>query len=353
VRDLKTLLLRKISAAAVMVIVWSGVARAQAPSTQPTTETTRRDFLAMIDRPRVPLAAKITPQGVQDGMARFRFTFDSEADQHIPGMLLVRSELETDSQHHPVVIVLHGTGGKKEEQIDTLLALAGKGFIAVAIDARYHGERGSQADYNAAIARAYADGKSHPLYYDEVWDMMRLIDYLQTRPDVDPHRIGMMGISKGGIETWLTAAADTRVSVAIPCISVQSFEWGLTHDGWHGRISTVQKGFNSVAKTEGITKPDSAFVQKFYDHLLPGIYTRFDGPQMLPLIAPRPLLVISGDKDPMNPVPGLQLCEQATRPAYAEHPERFSVLLQPNTAHAVKTDAHAAAVNWFVRWLMP
>jgi dienelactone hydrolase len=51
-----------------------------------------------------------------------------------------------------------------------------------------------------------------------VTDTIRAIDYLQTRPDVDPERIGMMGISMGGMNTWLTAAADPRVKVAVPCI---------------------------------------------------------------------------------------------------------------------------------------
>ena len=114
-------------------------------------------------------------------------------------------------------------------------------FIAVSIDGRYHGERGKPADYNAAIAKAFAQGGEHPMYYDTVWDVMRLIDYLQTRPDVDGKRIGLIGFSKGGIETWITSAIDTRVACSIPCIGVQSFAWALANDAWHARVGTVQK----------------------------------------------------------------------------------------------------------------
>jgi poly(3-hydroxybutyrate) depolymerase len=51
---------------------------------------------------------------------------------------------------------------------------------------------------------------------------MRLIDYLDTRADVDPQRIGIYGVSKGGIEAYLAAAVDPRIQVAVPCIAVES-----------------------------------------------------------------------------------------------------------------------------------
>jgi len=331
---------------------------ADVPASQPATsavsvQETRDAFLAIINRPRVDLAPQEMAHELNDGIAKFHFNYSSEANQRVPGILLAKQEVLKDAKRHPVVIVLHGTGGKKESVLDILTLLAAKDFIALAIDGRYHGERGTPADYNSAIAQAFEDGKSHPLYFDEVWDIMRLIDYLQSRPEVDPNRIGLMGISKGGIETWLTAAVDPRVSVAVPCISVQSFEWGLDNNAWPQRVSTFQKGFDAAAKSVGIDKPDAAFARKFYDRLLPGICTTFDGPRMLPLIAPRPLLVIAGDRDPRNPMPGLRLCETATRAAYdsAAAGEKFDVLVQPNTAHAVNQPAKAAAVAWFVKWM--
>src|SRR5205085_11830097 len=113
--------------------------------------------------------------------------------------------------------------------------LADKGFLAVAIDARYHGARTKagkgSTEYQQAILRAWREpGREHPFFFDTVWDVMRLIDYLQTRDDVDARRIGLTGISKGGIETYLAAAADVRIAAAVPCIGVQSFNWALEHD---------------------------------------------------------------------------------------------------------------------------
>src|SRR5262249_6471679 len=137
------------------------------------------------------------------------------------------------SGRSPVVIVLHGTGGNKEGQLPLVRELAAKGFVAVAIDGRYHGERTKagkgSAEYQEAILRAFREQREHPFFFDTVWDVMRLVDYLGTRDDVDPKRIGLIGFSKGGIETYLAAAVDERIAAAVPCIGVQSFRWAMEH----------------------------------------------------------------------------------------------------------------------------
>ena len=259
----------------------------------------------------------------------------------------------------PVVIAMHGTGGSKANMLALCRKLADAGFIAVAIDGRYHGERiksgKGTAQYNDAIARAWREPGEHPFYYDTVWDVMRLMDYLATRDDVDPARIGIIGISKGGIETYLAAAVDTRIAVAVPCIGVQSFRWALKHNDWQGRIGTIQPAFDSAAKDASVARPDSAFVKKFYDRVVPGIYSEFDGPAMLPLIAPRPLLVINSDSDDHTPLPGVLECAEAARKSYriAGAEDRFAVRIQEKTAHQVKPESERAAIDWFVRWLKP
>lgn len=330
-------------------------ARADAPAAAPSAEETRKAFLATLDRPRVDLAPEVKLMTTTGGISEFHFTYASEADQRVPGILLEKQSIASDGKRHPVVIALHGTGGNKEGNLGLLRRLAEKGFIGVAIDGRFHGERGNQADYNAAIANAFEHGGSHPLYYDTVWDLMRLVDYLQTRPDVDPARIGMIGFSKGGIETWLTAAADPRVAVAIPCIGVQSFEWALDNNAWPTRVGTFGKGFKAAAKSAGVEKPDAAFARKFYDRVLPGIYDKFDGPDMLPLIAPRPLMTINGEIDKLNPLPGLKLAADAARSAYAKQnaADMFVEVIEPATGHKVDAAATTGAVDWFVKWLKP
>jgi dienelactone hydrolase len=71
--------------------------------------------------------------------------------------------------------------------------------------------------------RAWREGPERPFLLDNVWDLLRLLDYLETRPDADMARVGMTGVSLGGMHTWLCAAADLRVAVAAPMIGIQNF----------------------------------------------------------------------------------------------------------------------------------
>ncbi len=315
---------------------------------------TRADFLHVIHHPAVAPAPQVTEWASTNGLVQSRFSYAADVQNRVPGILF-KSISATGRQ--PVVIALHGTGGSKADMTALCRKLATRGFIAVAIDGRYHGERKlgkGQTDYNDAMVRAWHGSGEHPFFYDTVWDVMRLVDYLQTRDDVDASRIGLIGISKGGVETYLAAAADPRITVAVPCIGMESFHWALAHDDWQGRIGTIQNAFDTIVKSEGITNPDSTFVKKFYDRVVPGIDSEFDGPQMLRLIAPRPLLLINSDSDNHTPLPGVEECMAAGEKAYTGNAkDHFAVIIQKNTAHQVKPDSERAAIEWFVKWLKP
>ena len=111
----------------------------------------------------------------------------------------------------------------------------------------------------------------------------------------------------------------------------------------------------AAAKEAGVETPDAEFVRRFYDRLIPGIYDIFDGPAMLPLISPRPLLVINGDSDDKTPVEGVRLAASAAEKAYrrADKPEQFKLIIQANTGHKVTADSMRQAEAWFVKWLKP
>lgn len=316
----------------------------------------RADFLKLIDHPRVPLAPKVEVLPTTNDLAQFHLSFASEKDQRVTGILMKR---ENSDGRRPVVIALHGTGGSKQNMLSLCRKLAAKGFIAVAIDGRYHGERanGSKGSvaYEQAIVRAWKDGGEHPFFFDTVWDVMRLVDYLQTRDDVDATRIGLIGISKGGIETYLTAAVDSRIAVSVPCIGVQSFRWALDNNLWQERLGTIPKAFETITNEAHLTEANAVFAKNFYDRVAPGIYSEFDGPALLPLIAPRPLLVINGDSDVRTPLPGLKECTDAAQIAYKSQnaEDRFVIRIQEHTGHQVSPDSERAAIDWFIRWLKP
>jgi dienelactone hydrolase len=263
---------------------------------------TRAAFLRVIDRPRAALKPELAELALVAGLNKYHLWFSSDGSERVPGYLLLPDPAKFKGRR-PVVIVLHGTGGTKDggEIANIVLKAAQAGFIGVAIDGRFHGERTQAgmgvAEYNAAIERTFETGEGHPFYYDTVWDVMRLIDYLVTRKDVDAARIGLTGISKGGIETYLTAAADPRVAAAVSYIGVQSFKWALDNGQWPARIATIQDGFNAAAQFAGKPARSVEFARAFYKRVVPGIDGPFDGPAMLSAIAPRPLLVINGDSD--------------------------------------------------------
>jgi dienelactone hydrolase len=326
----------------------------------------RAAFLRQLDRPRVPADPRaVKTETAADGTVTERLTIATEKKrgggiERVP-MVIVRP---ARPGRRPAVIVLHGTGGSKDGQREreTLSRLASKGIVAVAIDARYHGERaggvkGAEA-YNAAILaawRAPAAEQEHPFYFDTVWDLWRTVDYLLTRPDVDGKRLGMIGFSMGGIETWLAASVDERIKVAVPAISVQSFRWSLEHDQWQGRAKTIALAHEGAAKDLGEPAVNGRVCRALWNKVLPGILDQFDCPSMIRLFAPRPLLVLSGDQDPNNPLGGAKVAFAAAEEAYraAGAGDHLKIMLAAGVAHKVTDEQHQAALDWFVRWLKP
>ncbi len=328
----------------------------------------RADFFKLLDRPKVPL----DPRSREDrppvkGLISEHVDFASEAHpdgtmERVP-TLVVRPEGLQPGDRRPAVIVLHGTGGSKEGNRGWIERLAARGFVAIAIDGRFHGERagglaGTKA-YNDAVVAAWrskpGEAQAHPFFYDTCWDVWRTVDYLQSRGDVDPARIGVIGMSKGGIEAWLAGAADTRIKVAVPCIGVQSFRWGLEHDRWQARANTIREAHLVVAKDLGEAGISPRVCRELWGKILPGILDEFDGPSMLRLFAGRSLLILGGDRDPNCPLEGAEIAFASARDAFhkAGGDEHLEILIARDTGHAVTKEQEAAAVAWLVRWLGP
>ena len=320
-------------------------------------ERIRMSFLRMIDRPRVSLAPETQPRRDGSFYRAEQFTFASEAGERVPGIFLTSVAA---ADRRPVVILLHGTGSRKEEFLALMRTLADRGLASAAIDARHHGSRITSntdvdnAQYYAAMLSAYRTGKGRPYLYDTVWDVMRLIDYLETRSDVDPKRIGVMGISKGGTEAYLAAAVDPRIAAVVPVIGVQGFRWALDHDQWQPRVGTFAPAVDAAAREDG-AKVDAAFVRRFYDRVVPGIYGDYDAASMLTLIAPRPVLVINSDSDVRTPLAGVQEAVGTARRTYIRMnaEDKLGLYLQPNAGHVFTRVAELVMADWFVRWLAP
>jgi dienelactone hydrolase len=263
------------------------------------------------------------------------------------------------------MIVLHGTGGSKEAVKPWLDDFAQQGVVGMAIDARYHGERSGgkkgSAAYVEAITKAWKApaGKphEHPFYYDTVWDLWRLVDVLETDLGVDSKRIGMLGISMGGIQTWLAASVDDRVKVAAPLIGVQSFSWSLENDKWQGRANTIKAAHEAAAKDLGEPAVNKKVCRELWSKVVPGILDDFDCPNLLPLFAagkePRALFVANGDMDANCPVEGARIAIQAVEKAYAKAgaKDKLAVRVTKGVAHKVTDEDRKEAIAFCVKWL--
>jgi dienelactone hydrolase len=355
-------MIRRLSLLLIFLAV-PATAREPLPTYPPPAEV-KAAFLKLLDRPRVPLDPQVKDLGKDGTLTTEHFSIATErkadgAIERVAGLLYKQAGQEGK---RPAVLVLHGTGGTKEGQKDLLRDLANRGLIAVAIDGRYHGERAGGAKgttaYNDAITRAWrakpGEPQEHPFYYDTCWDIWRTADYLCGRPDVDPERLGIIGFSKGGIETWLAAAVDERFKVAVPAIAVQSFRWSLENGQWQGRAKTIQAAHAAAAHDLGEAEVNSRVCRELWGKVIPDILGRFDGPSMLRLFVGRRLLILNGEKDPNCPIEGARLAIAAAEDAFrqAGAADRLKVLIAPGVGHQVTKEQRAAAVAWLAEGLV-
>ncbi|MCC2670886.1 MAG: Dienelactone hydrolase family protein [Armatimonadetes bacterium] len=304
-------------------------------------------FRAAFERPRSPLAPEIVTSETRDGLVREKLLITSEPGTRVP-FVVVRAA--GDARPRPAVICLHGLGGNKEGMASYTDDLARRGFVGVAIDARYHGDRAG--DVQRAMGAAFRTGKEHPYLWDTVWDTWRVMDYLETRPDVDRGRIGVMGISLGGHTTWMVSA-DPRVKVAVPCIAVCSWRWQLEHEGYTQRVKNLSVAFDAVKAELGEKEVTPKVVAEAWRRWLPGIPEKFDCQDLLAAFAPKPLLILNGDSDPVAPLEGVKLAVTEIEGAYrrAGASDHLRVIIAEKSGHTVTTAQREALFEWLDRWL--
>ncbi|MBA4189693.1 MAG: alpha/beta hydrolase [Planctomycetaceae bacterium] len=321
-------------------------------------------LLKLLDRPKVPADVREEAKPVEKGgLAYTRWSFASEkkADgtvERVPVLMVAPTDRKGKL---PAMIALHGTGGNKDNVISWLEDFAKQGIIGIAIDARYHGGRSGGAKGSAAYVDAITQAwkapsdkpHEHPFYYDTVWDLWRLIDVLETHEAVDAKKIGMLGISMGGIQTWLAASVDDRVVVAVPLIGVQSFKWSLDNEKWQGRANTIKAAHEAAAKDLGEKAVNQRVCRELWSKVIPGILTDFDCPNLIRLFAGRALFIANGEKDPNCPIEGTKIAIAAAEEAFAKAGAKDKLVVRVNTgvAHAVTPDDRKEAIAFCAKWL--
>jgi dienelactone hydrolase len=330
----------------------SGCRATETPSLSPQW----RSFILEGRKP-AEMAPKVLESNVRDGKRVERVAFETEVGEKAIAVV-VRPEAGTERL--PAVIVQHWLGGTKDEfLIQTMIwQFASRGYLAIAIDGRYRGGRGTKT-LEEAVREALRTGKGRPWLADTVYDLIRTVDYLQTRPDVDPARIGMTGISEGGLETWMTAAADPRIAVAVPMIGVTRFDSVVADIGspdGQERIKLFRGALDEYARSLGEPTVNDHVFRAAWDRLLPGTLDRFDPIRLVPTIAPRPLLILNHEKDELIPLKGAEEVYSACEKRYGElnAADHVQLRISPGLRHAGQDLTELAALYaWFDRWLKP
>ncbi|WCJ29464.1 alpha/beta-Hydrolases superfamily protein [Euphorbia peplus] len=278
-------------------------------------------------------------------------TTEAGEQGRLPVLIL---SLKDANERRPAVVFLHSTNKCKEWLRPLLQAYASRGYVAIAIDSRYHGERATtKTTYRDALISSWKHGDTMPFIFDTAWDLIKLADYLTQREDIDPTRIGITGESLGGMHAWFGAAADTRYAVVVPIIGVQGFRWALDNDKWHGRVDSIRPLFEEAQKDSGKSAIDKDVVEKVWDRIAPGLASDFDAPYTIPAIAPRPLLILNGAEDPRCPLAGLEVPKSRAQKAYEEvkRHDYFEVVAEPEIGHQMTSSMVKKASDWFNRFL--
>jgi len=296
------------------------------------------------------------------------------SQQRIP-LLMARQHQATGPL--PVVFVLHGTSRSKScTAVTSVMArYAKKGWAAISFDSRYHGERsllatgdyelsgkweaemskGSrEAPYQQALVDAFRGSGEQPFIFDAAFDLMRCIDFVERNPDMfQASRIGATGISLGGMIVWLTAVVDPRLKVAAPAIGVQGFQYAIDSNAFGARVDSIRPVFEAAQADLGRGEIDGAVVAAVWDKITPGLREYFDAPKSLGLIAPRPLLLLQGGKDPRCPIPGVQAAFDAAQSKYASlgFKENIRLFVDEDAGHQVTPLMWEKADQWFEKHL--
>jgi len=233
-----------------------------------------RNYFSAYDA-NVPLNSNVLEQEDRADCARTKLAFDSTPGEPIPTILNLPKER---SGKVPCIVFLHGIGQEKEF-VDEISPLFNKaGWAMTSFDQYSRGERKLPKDatpWQQLVAFRQRACKT-------VNDARRLVDYLQTRPEIDPERIYLVGASYGAITGSTAAAFDKRFKAVV-----------LVYGG-----GNIRHLMNSDAINAEVGKgPAGWLLTDLLAAAARYVLAPADPVRYAHLIAPRPVLLQNGTKD--------------------------------------------------------
>lgn len=230
-----------------------------------------------------PLKAKIT------GITEYEdFVIEKVVFESLPGLYVTATVYRPHRILHPLPAIIYVCGhatvvqdgynyGSKAHYQHHPAWYARHGYVCIILDTLQLGEiegiHHGLYRYNRWwwIARGYTPAGV------EAWNGIRALDYLLSRPDVDPQRLGVTGRSGGGATSWWIGALDERVKVVVPVAGITDLHNHVIDHCVEGHCDCM-----------------------YYNNLY-----QWDFPKLGALIAPRPLLIANADSDEIFPLDGV------------------------------------------------
>jgi dienelactone hydrolase len=283
---------------------------------------------------RTPLKPQITGVVQRKGYKVEKVIYESQPKHYVSAVLFLPDSQEYKWPYPGVLVPCgHSRNGKAYESYQTMGALlALNGMMALVFDPIDQGERSQMPSQLPGLQGTRAHtmlgigcillGRNTARF--EIWDGMRGIDYLKSRPEVNPKRIGCTGNSGGGTQTSYLMALDDRIIAAAPSCYITSFERLLSTIG-----------------------PQDA-EQNIFGQLAFGM----DHADYLMMRAPTPIIICAATRDFFD-IGGTWESFRYAKRLYSrmEFAERIE-LLENDASHNYNQIQRQSVVRWMSRWLL-
>ena len=294
----------------------------------------REHFLSAIGglpQQKSPLNVQCTGVIEQPGYWIEKLIYESLPNFYVTAALYLPQGLTAPA---PAVIFVHGhfdLGKAAPEYQAVCIDLANNGFVVLAVDPPGQGERKQYVEpttgeliiphcteeHTHSGLQFVVGGASLARHF--IWDVIRGVDYLESRHEVDPARIGITGNSGGGTQTSFLMMAEPRLAAAIPCTFIMTLE--------------------SYLKTG--QSQDS-------EQIVHGCFVNGpDHDDYLTMMAPKPVLVGAAAYD-FFPLEGTLEAVRRAKEIYRLYKaeDKLDLAIAP-TGHTYGPQLRQAAVNWF------
>lgn len=302
---------------------------------QDTQAADRRQLAAMLGLDPLPARSDLKPviTGTVDAgdvsVERIHF-------QSLPGLYVTANFYKPKDpipSPLPTILYVCGHGRMKEGSISYGnktayhhhgLWFARNGYTCLIIDTLQLGEIEGEHHGTHNLGKWWWISRGYTSAGVEAWNCIRALDYLETRPEVDPKRFGVTGRSGGGAYSWWIAALDERIACAAPTAGITDLRNHVIDGCVEGHCDCMYQ-LNTA---------------------------RWDYDRIAALVAPRPLLICNTDKDPIFPLDGVVRLYQSTRRLYSLLKAEANIGLHiAEGPHKDTQPLNTGAFHWFNRHL--